>query len=296
MSSAAIQMTSVSKQYGKTNALQDINWQLPEGACVGLIGRNASGKSSLMRIATGLVLPSSGTCQTLGVSAKALEEEQLARIGVVHQEIDLLGWLSVEQHVRYIAAFHPNWDIDLEKRLRREFELEEKKVVDALSPGMRQRLALLLAVCHHPQLLLLDEPGAALDPIARGEAMRLILERTIEDGTTVVISSHVLHDVEKIVDRVLCIDHGRVVEDANLDDLKEGFAEWIVTSREGDLPREFTEEFILASQGAGRQARLSVRADELQKKTFCTQHNVDVQSVGLDLERLFPLLVKESQR
>jgi ABC-2 type transport system ATP-binding protein len=245
-----------------------------------------------MRIASGLAIPTEGRCRTLGVEPRELDEERLARIGVVSQEADLLAWLSVEQHVRYVAAFHSNWDTDLERRLRSEFELEGKRKVINLSPGMRQRLALLLAVCHHPELLLLDEPGAALDPIARREAMALILERAIEDGTTVVISSHVLHDVEKIVDRVLCIDGGRIMEDATLDDLKDRYAEWTVTSRVSDLPDIFKEDYVLARHGSGRQARLTVRASEVQREQFRSRYNVDIDSGGLDLEGLFPLLVK----
>ena len=291
MNSNLIQMNSVTKEFGDTVALQGIDWKLPQGSCVGLLGRNASGKSTLMRIAAGLMLPTGGSCLTLGVEARNLGEKQLASIGAVHQEPDLLDWLSIEQHVRYIAAFYSTWDMDLERRLRREFELEGKRSVGSLSPGIRQRLALLLAVCHHPALLLLDEPGAALDPIARAEAMEIILERAIEDGTTVVISSHVLHDVEKIVDRVLCIDQGRVVEDATLDDLKDSYAEWVITSRGGDLPARFNEDYVLAREGEGRQARLSVRAGTDCMEQFSAAHNVDIQSAGLDLEGLFPLLV-----
>ncbi|MFT5198826.1 MAG: ABC-2 type transport system ATP-binding protein [Planctomycetota bacterium] len=292
MNSPLIEMNSVTKQYADVTALQDVTWQLPQGSCVGLIGRNASGKSTLMRIVAGLVLPTSGSCMTLGSQSRDLEEQQLARIGLVQQEAELLSWLTVEQHIRYVAAFHSRWDLDLEQRLRNEFELQGKRTVVDLSPGMRQRLALLLAVCHHPELLLLDEPGSALDPIARGEAMELILERAIEDGTTVLISSHVLHDVEKIVDRVLCIDEGRILEDSTLDDLKETYAEWIVTSRDAELPDHFTEDYVLSAERSVRQARLAVRAGEAQREQFSAKHQVDVQSVGLDLEGIFPLLMK----
>ena len=203
-----IQMSALTKCFGDTRALDRVDWQLAAGASVGLVGRNASGKTTLLHTAVGLLLPTAGSCRTLGVEAGRLGEEELARIGLVDQEAKLLDWLTIEQHVRYVASFQPHWDVALEKRLRSELELEQNKRISALSKGMRQRLALVLAFCHHPELLLLDEPVSALDPLARQDALGLILERVIDDGATVVISSHVLHDVEKVVDRVLCLEEG----------------------------------------------------------------------------------------
>lgn len=287
-----IRVSGLTKRFGKTCALNKVDWSLSKGSLVGLVGRNASGKTTLLHSVVGLLLPSEGSCRTLGVEAGALGEEQLMRIGFVDQDAKLLEWLTVEQHISYVAAFQPDWDASLATRLRREFELEDKKRISVLSKGMRQRLALLLAVCHHPDLLILDEPVSALDPVARQGALALILERVIDDGASVVVSSHVLHDVEKIVDRVLCLEGGHVVSDAALDDLKESFAEWIVSSPERDLPEQFSESFVLSREGNGRHVRLAVRATEEELASFRVRHGVEIERRSLDLERIFPLLTK----
>ena len=288
-----IETQGLVKSFGKTRALAGVDWQLPEGTAVGLVGRTGSGKTTLLRVAAGLLLPDEGHCRTLGVATRELGESELARIGYVDQDTDLLGYLSVEQHLRYVAAFQPNWDRELERELVAKLELEGTKPVCSLSTGMRQRLAVLLAVCHRPRLLLLDEPVSSLDPLVREEVLRLLALRVVEDGATLVISSHVLHDVEKLVDRVLCLEAGRVVEDASLDDLKEGFAEWILTSRGAELPASFPEPYVLSRRGNGRQARLEVRAGAEELALFRERHQVEVERKSLDLEQIFPLLGKE---
>lgn len=290
---APLQAQGLTKDYGATRALAAVRWEPPAGSSTGLIGTNGAGKTTLLQIAAGLVVPTGGTCHTLGVRAHELGAGELARIGYVDQAAELLDWLTVEQHVRYVASFQPRWDRALERDLRQRLELTDNKRVGSLSKGMQQRLALLLAVCHRPRLLLLDEPVSALDPLARIEALELILERVVEDGTTVVISSHGLFDVEKIVDRVLCLDRGRVVADAALDDLKESYAEWVVTARDKDLPREFPESFVLVREGEGRRARLAVRAGERERQEFARRYGAAIESKHLDLEHIFPLLVAE---
>jgi ABC-2 type transport system ATP-binding protein len=285
-----IDVRGLGRRYGATVALNSIDWSPRAGSAVGLLGRNGAGKTTLLQTVVGLTLPSSGSCRTLGVPVAQLDAPQLSRIGYVDQEGQLLGWLSVEQHVRYVASFHDQWDETLEDRLRVALELDGKARVGTLSPGMRQRLALLLAVCHRPTLLLLDEPVSALDPVARVEALRLILNRVIDDGATVVVSSHVLHDVEKIIDHVLCLENGNVVEDTPLDDLKERYAEWIVTSSGADVPELLNEPFVLSREGSGRRVRLAVSATDSERAAFATQHDVQIEQRPLDLAHIFPLI------
>ncbi|MEZ6018326.1 MAG: ABC transporter ATP-binding protein [Planctomycetota bacterium] len=285
-----IETHDLTRRFGETVALAGISWTAPAGTATGLVGRNGSGKSTLLRIVTGLLLPDGGSCTTLGRPVAALGAHELSRLGYADQEAELLDWLTVDQHVRYMAAMQPRWDADLERRLREALELEPRKVVGELSKGMRQRLAVLLALAHRPELLLLDEPVSGVDPTMRQVVLDLCMERVIQDGATLVISSHVLHDVEKVVDRVLCLDAGRVTADASIDDLKEGYAEWIVTSPERELPAQFAEPFVLTRDGNGRYARLAVRAGNDELMAFRARHGVTVERRSLDLERIFPLI------
>jgi ABC-2 type transport system ATP-binding protein len=160
-----------------------------------------------------------------------------------------------------------------------------------LSTGDRQKVGILLGVCHRPTLLLLDEPMSSLDPIARAAMLDFLLERVRDDNSTVVISSHILSDAEKIIDWVVALDAGRLVENAPFDLLQESFAEWTVTAPQGGLPKIFSEPFVLASQGDERVARLSVRTrDPEALARFAQAHGAEVRARPLSLDEMFPLL------
>ena len=152
-----------------------------------------------------------------------------------------------------------------------------------------------MAVCHHPRLLVLDEPVSDLDPIVRARLLGFLLELLREDRATILVSSHVLRDVEKIVDWVVCLDQGRIITDAGLDELKERYAEWLIGSQDGDLPESFAESFVLQQEISGREARLVVLQDEASIEAFQAAHQVDVVSRALNLEEMFPLLVREQE-
>lgn len=283
----------LTKRFGDLAALDHVDIQISRPSIVGLLGRNGSGKTTLLRHLMGLQLPTEGTATTLGRSASRLGHDELIRIGFVPQEIRLLDWMTVEQHLNYVACFYPAWDTDRQRRLLTELELEASSVVGALSTGNLQKLAIIMAVCHHPQLLVLDEPVSDLDPIVRSKLLEFLLELLQEDEATILVSSHVLRDVEKIVDWVLCLDRGRIITDAALDELKERYAEWLILSQNGDLPERFSESFVLAQEVSGREARLRVLRDLADIDAFQTTHQVTVTHRPLNLEEMFPLLVEE---
>ena len=283
----------LTKQFGGVVALDRIDLKIGRPSIVGLLGKNGSGKTTLIRHLMGLQLPSKGSVTTLGRPSAELGHDELVRTGFVPQEIRLLDWMTVEQHLRYVSCFYPKWDREREQRLLDELELETSTAVGALSSGNLQKLAIILAVCHHPQFLVLDEPVSDLDPIVRTRLLEFLLELLREDEATILVSSHVLRDVEKIVDHVICLDRGRVVTDAPLDELKELYSEWLVVSNNGDLPERFSEPFVLEQEISGREARLLVKqgADELE--VFRSAHGVEVIGRPLNLEELFPVLVGE---
>lgn len=273
-------------------ALSELSLELPAGRVVGLLGRNGSGKTTLINLACGLVLPSQGTCRTLGRDAVDLDEAELTRIGVVFQEGRFLDWMSVRQQLNFHASFYPRWDQVREERLLKELELDATRKISELSTGDRQKLGILLGVCHHPSLLLLDEPVSALDPIARSRMLSFLVDLVAEDSSTVVISSHILSDVEKIIDWVVCLDAGRLIVSAPLDELQETYAEWIVHSPAGFLPPRYGESWILTAEGDSHQARLQVRLpSEGETRAFCSRHTATIESRPLNLETIFPLLI-----
>jgi ABC-2 type transport system ATP-binding protein len=288
--------THLTKRFDETTALDGVDLAIRSHSIVGLLGRNGSGKTTLMHHLMGLQLPTEGSATTLGRRSDLLTHEELTHIGFVPQEIRLLDWMTVGQHLGYVSTFYPSWDGDRETRLVEELELDREASVGSLSTGNLQKLAVLLAVCHHPTLLVLDEPVSDLDPIVRTRLLEFLLEVVREDQATILISSHVLRDVEKIVDWVVCLEGGRLVTDASLDDLKERYAEWRVLSRAREAPAGYTEAFVLAQELSGREGRLLVDRSAASKDSFEDAHDVEVAERPLNLEEMFPLLVREPER
>jgi ABC-2 type transport system ATP-binding protein len=286
--------THLTKTFNTYAALKDVSLELPAGRVAGLLGRNGAGKTTLLHLACGLLLPTSGTCATLGRPAGELDAPELARLGVVFQEGRFLDWMSVRQQLDFHASFYPKWDEARESRLLFELELNPERKIGQLSTGDRQKLGIILGVCHHPELLLLDEPVSSLDPIARLQMLAFLLDLIREDGSTIVISSHILSDVEKIVDWVICLDGGELTTNSPLDELQEGYADWVVTPAQGrPLPARFPEPWILVQEGNTQRRRLKVKPPgEAAQAQFAAAHGVTVEKHYLNLEELFPLLLR----
>jgi ABC-type multidrug transport system ATPase subunit len=279
---ALCEVRHLTKSFGSVRALDDVTLGIPRGSVVGLVGKNGSGKTTLLRHLVGFYLPSAGDAVTLGRPSAELGAGELARIGFAQQEPRFIDWMSVGHHVRYVASFYPRWDRDLEARLMAELELDPRARVGTLSPGNAQKLGLLLAVAHHPELLLLDEPVNALDPIARERFLAFLLAEVREEGTTAVISSHVLRDVEAVVDWLICLDGGRLAVSASFDELRERYEEWVVTSRE-PLPERFDEPFVLRQEVNCNVARLLVVGGGEALAGFQARYGVQVVVRPLNL-------------
>ena len=292
-----VRVDRVSKSFGETEALRQVSLEIPRGSITGLIGRNGAGKSTLLRHVSGLVLPTSGRVTTLGCPAETLGAAELERLGVVDQETHLLEWMTVEQHLRYVEGFYDRWDRYLEQDLLSRLELDTKPRVGALSGGDLQKLGLLLALCHRPELILLDEPVSAFDPVVRERMLQYLLDVLREDATTIVISSHTLSDVEKIVDHIVLLRRGRVEENGQADEIQERYMEWTVArigESDGQMPLRFSEPFIARQSVSGNRARLIVEDAEGRLAAFRERHRVDVVSRPLSLEQALLHLLEEN--
>ncbi len=279
-------------RHERGNALDRVTLALPAGRIAGLVGRNSSGKTTLLHILTGLVLPTSGTALTLGQPVAQLEAAQLSQLGFVPQTPRFLEWMNPADYLRYLASYYERWDTARQAALLNTLELTPEKQIAKLTPGDRQKLSFISAVCHHPKLLLLDEPSSALDPIVREKFLTVLLDLAREDDATVLISSHLLHDVEKIVDWVICLNAGQLIINRPLDELQEAYAEWIVTADNGaSLPLSFPEPYIIQAQISGPRARLLVRDAASHAEAFAQHHRATLESRPLTLEQIFPLLL-----
>ena len=174
----AISITNLTKTFGSKPALQKVNLEIPAGATVGLLGANGAGKTTLIKCALGLLRPTSGQCALLGESAWSLSAGAKARLGYVPQVISLYPWMRVRELIQYTASFYATWNAQLTDRLVQEWDIPLDDRVRGLSVGQKQKLAILTAVAYQPDLLILDEPAASLDPQARRQFLQLLVELT----------------------------------------------------------------------------------------------------------------------
>ncbi len=280
-----VEIRGLSKRFGRTAALDRVDLTIGRGSIIGLLGANGAGKSTLLRHIIGLYLADSGTCTTFGVDAGKLGPAELGRIGYVHQEGELLDWMTVEQLIRYVAAYYDNWNGDLEARYVEDFAIERKKRVGTLSPGQRQKVAILLAIGFEPELLILDEPASALDPIARARFLDLLLQFIQDERRTIIISSHILGDVEKVIDHAIIMRDGRIACDSGFDALRERFARVTLTSLNGPMPQELGIEGVIACQRDDTRAVLTVRdctREALAARAKALHCDIEIKALSLE--------------
>jgi ABC-2 type transport system ATP-binding protein len=280
-----IKVTGLCKKFGKTVALDQVNLEVTGSGIIGLLGANGAGKSTLLRHIIGLYLPDFGDCLTYGVEAAKLGPKELARIGYVHQEGELLDWMKVGQLIRYVAVYYHNWNSDLEQRYIEEFDVSTDARVGTLSPGERQKLAILLAIGFGPDLLILDEPASALDPIARANFLNLLLELIQDEKRTIIISSHILSDIEKIIDRAVFMKKGKIICDSSFDELLEKYCRVRLSAVNQKLPENLPFSNVIQSQRNDGQAILTIHdtpREVIEQQGEAMNCEVDIQPLSLE--------------
>jgi ABC-2 type transport system ATP-binding protein len=205
----AIQASGLGKRYGRRWALSDCTLTIPAGRVVGLVGPNGAGKTTLLHLAVGLLSPTSGTISVLG-ARPGCGRAHLGRVGFVAQDTPVYGGLPVAEHLRMGAALNPGWDRALARRRIEQLGLDPRQRAGRLSGGQRAQLALTLAIAKRPDLLILDEPVASLDPLARREFLEAVTQLAAAQGMTVVLSSHLIADLERICDYLVLLVASRV--------------------------------------------------------------------------------------
>ena len=287
MSEPVIDVHRLSRRFGRTRALDDVSLAVPAGIVMGLVGGNGAGKTTLIRHLLGLLKAQQGCVQVFGLDPVRDPVGVLGRIGYLSEDRDLPQWMRVDELLQFTRAYFPNWDETYAGELRQMFELDPKQRVKSLSRGQRARLGLLTALAHRPPLLLLDEPSSGLDTVVRRDILAAIIRTVADEGRTVLFSSHLLDEVERVADRVAMLHNGRLVLSDELPALLEGhrrltlqFAEPCasVTSLPG----------VLSSEGEGREWTVicNGRLDELHTAAEAQQATIVEESTP-SLDEIF---------
>jgi ABC-2 type transport system ATP-binding protein len=254
---AVLRACALGKRYGQRQALTDCTMEIPPGHVVGLVGPNGAGKTTLLKIACGLVAPTTGRIEVLG-EQPAAGPAQLARVGYVAQDTPTYAGLSVGDHLKLGAKLNPRWDAELAQARIGQAGLDPRQRAGKLSGGQRAQLALTLAVAKRPELLLLDEPVASLDPLARRDFLRHLMESVADNDTSVMLSSHLVSDLERVCDYLIVLVSSRVQLAGETEDLLAQHLRIVCSRRqETDLPPELD---VIWAEHTDRQSTFIVRS------------------------------------
>ncbi|HEX4997787.1 MAG TPA: ABC transporter ATP-binding protein [Terriglobia bacterium] len=290
MSEVILELRGVHKSFGRAGAkpvLTGVDLAISRGRVLGLLGKNGAGKTTLLKCALGLMRMSAGTATIFGEDSWNLSAEAKARIGYVPQKLEFQGWLKVRQTLAYFGSFYPRWNGVLVELLRERWELDAEARVGTLSAGQVQKLGLLVAMGHEPELLVLDEPAASLDPEARRAFLAAVVDIAADWRRTVILSTHLTSDLERVATDIVILKNGTVFYDGAMDDLKESVRSLVVTSDRA-LPSRADIPGVLAYEIMGNHAVITLAGvtpslvDELERT-----YKADVEVRDLTLEDIF---------
>jgi ABC-2 type transport system ATP-binding protein len=280
-----IELTHLAKAFGKIAAVRDLSLSVPDGATLGFLGPNGAGKTTTIKMIMGLLAPTSGRASVLGLDPAAEAEQVHLRVGYVPEEHLIYRWMKVGEVTRFCRSFYPTWNDALCGQLLDRFKLPADRKVKHLSKGMLAKLSLLLAVAHEPEVLILDEPVAGLDPLAREEFLEGVLATAPGEGRTVLFSSHILGDVERLADAIAILHEGRLLVHCRTDELLTRTKRVRMVLGEGAPPAELLagaicqrrqrSECVLTVVDLGRE-----RIEQIAEKSGLKV--IEVQDIGLE--------------
>jgi len=256
---AVIETEGLGKRYRRLWALSDCTLSIPAGHVVGLVGPNAAGKTTLLNLATGMLAPTAGTIRVLG-GRPAAGPAQLARVGYLAQHAPVYAGLSVADHLRLGAHLNPGWDAELARSRIERLDLSLGQKAGTLSGGQCAQLALTLAVAKRPEVLILDEPVSSLDPLARREFLQDLMEAVAEQGLSVVLSSHLISDLERVCDYLILLVASRVLVTGPVEELLA--THHLLSGPRRDPATLPAGQHVISASHTDRQTTLLVRTSD----------------------------------
>ena len=287
MTSPTIHAAHLGKAFGSRDVLRDLSFEVMPGDVVGVLGKNGAGKTTLLELMLGFTPPTTGEVSVFGHPSRRMPGTVKLRVGFVPQQDELLDPLSVRDQLNLVASFYPDWDGALVERLCDEWHIDPRARIRSMSMGERQKLSIVLAFGQRPQLLVLDEPVASLDPLARRQFLEQLVELSADAQRAVVFSSHIVSDIERLANRIWILKEGRLDWQGDLDSLKESIVRLHLQCA-GGLPERLANPGLLSLRRLEGGAVAVVR-----DWTQAAQHELErqihgcVQAESLGLEEIF---------
>lgn len=275
------------KTFDGRQVLHGVDWEVPAGRVIGLLGRNGAGKTTLLRCLLGLSPIDQGRIELFGEPMREPGGERLHRIGFVPQSFDLFPWMKVRAYLDFTAAFYPRWDPALAARLLENWQLDPRQKIGRLSQGQRQKLAIVRALAPQPELLVLDEPVASLDPQARRAFMDELLALMREPGRTVIFSTHITADLERAGADIALLREGRIQFTLPLAELRERFVQAVLARPQG-WPETPALPGLLKTDVRGEELHLLLEDPEPESlRAFAERSGASLRVDGASLEDVF---------
>src|SRR5437867_5229772 len=294
----AIQTADLTCRYGRTEAVAGLSFSVPEGSLFALLGPNGAGKTTTIRMLMNMVRPSRGEATVLGVDTRRLGPSELRAIGYVSENQKPPSWMNVAQLLAFCRPLYPGWDEALCRKLIDEFDLPLDTKLSRLSRGMRVKAVLVSSLAYRPRLLVLDEPFSGLDPVVRDDLIRGVLELAGEERWSVLISSHDLDEVERLVDTVGFIDCGRLVLLEPLTDLHARFRRVEITTIEPPTTTPALPAHWTGLQVSGRIVRFietRYAADDTERRGLEVFGGASIESHPMTLREIFVAVARQQR-
>lgn len=288
MRDLTLELDRLSKSFDNNAVLKSITAQVEPGEVIGLLGLNGAGKTTLLETALGFSLPTSGTAAIFGQNSTTMDGAAKTRIGFVPQRDELLDGMKGASYLALIAEFYPSWNHQLVARLAKEWAVPLDSRINKLSVGQRQKLSIISALGHEPDLIILDEPVASLDPVARRQFLKELVDIASAQTRAILFSTHIVSDLERVASRVWLMQDGVLSIDAGMDELKENFVR-IQLSAGTKLPAAIAADAIMHSRTDSKGNTIVLLRDWSKYMSQGMQNlfNRDVQPEALSLEDLF---------
>ena len=286
MNENIIEIKELRKSFKNKHVLNNLSLAVPKGSVYGLLAKNGEGKTTLIKCVLGLLKPQSGNIAVLSDNPWNFKEATKEKLGYVPQSDRLYPWLTVRELINYTASFYSHWNETLVEKLIKEWGVNKDDKVGLLSEGQAQKVSIILSVGHEPELLIFDEPVASLDPSARRQFLKTILEILSDRECTIFFSTHITSDLERVADRVAILKSGTIAFSGELDSLKEEVKRLRIYTERPLV--DFKLDGLIHCELSNKEAIVSIRGFNPELKSYIEKtRNAKVQVEDLNLEEIF---------